>query len=60
MSEEIRSKICPMRPIYSEDRENGQIRFYKCEREDCAWWNDRKKCCAVLAVSGVLERIIAK
>lgn len=47
-TKEVVTKICPMRPIYAEDREAGQIQFYKCEREECAWWNDASKCCAVV------------
>ena len=49
--EEQKTMICPMRGIYSENKETGAITFYKCEREECAWWDNNSDKCAVLSIS---------
>ena len=49
--EERVTKICPMRPVISADDESGRVTFYKCEREECAWWVDETEDCGIVAIA---------
>ena len=39
------NRECPI--IYLHDEEC----FHDCERERCAWWDEKHQCCAVLTIA---------
>lgn len=51
MTEEIKSKICPMRPPAYYDHNSGETSYFKCEENECAWWDFTRNCCAVTSIA---------
>jgi len=45
-------KLCPM--LF--DKKAGELiegtpSFYDCQKDVCAWWDEKNQCCAVLTIA---------
>lgn len=48
----IRWKDCPLRYINHELPPD-----FPCGKEQCAWWDNKRKCCAILTIARALAGV---
>lgn len=54
MDEPIKTTICPMQPPALYNPEDGKTVYFKCEGEECQWWDKKHECCAVVTIAGAI------
>jgi predicted component of type VI protein secretion system len=52
-----KTTICPIKPPAQYDPNTGATIYFKCEREECEWWDSAHTCCCVFSISGELGQI---